>query len=636
MEVTICERDPEKPSAVSASNVAVSTPSRKQLRRQLAGDLDNIVLTAMRKEPQRRYASAAELSEDLRRHMEKLPIRAQGDRLVYRARKFARRHRLAVATALLVVASLIGGIVMTTLQARRAERRFEIARQLAKSVVADIRGPMERLPGSTALRASMIQTVVRYLDNLAEDPGGDPTFELEIADAYREVASVEAHPFRQNLGQTAAALDHFEKAIAIYSRHADRPETQVHALSGVIGTNIEAGDVEIRAGRPYAAQARLDKVMALATEADAKDRNAVAPGAWVYLYFRLGDAESRRGDSEKALPHYLKALEICRAQAVTDRSVNVRSTLRGAYVRVADAQKETGDLKSARDNYSTALWAVEEAMRQKDATLYEESMLSGAHQSLGNVLGNPEDLNYGDIAGAISHYRIAIGIDEKIAASDPHDVRARHDLGGSYRSFGSILLEEQPAEALTLYERSAVISRGLSEAEPSNTKYRRELALSLVGVGEALHRLGKPREALLKLAEAVKQLEHGAGDPPEVELFGLTARVHRDIGIALLDRGVEEVALDNLQRALAASGELIRRAPSNLYFQRQHANSMEFLGRYYARLSERRPELKTEARAWLHKSLAVWREWTRRKVAEPYAGVQERRLLALITSVDKM
>jgi hypothetical protein len=139
----------------------------------------------MRKEPQRRYASAAELSEDLRRHMEALPVLAQEDKWTYRAGKFIRRNRLTVGAAALVVASLIGGMISTTMQAHRAERRFELARQLARAMVADIKGPIGQLPGSTAVRASMIQTVLRYLDGLAQDPGRDPAFELEIADAYR-------------------------------------------------------------------------------------------------------------------------------------------------------------------------------------------------------------------------------------------------------------------------------------------------------------------------------------------------------------------------------------------------------------------------------------------------------------------
>jgi eukaryotic-like serine/threonine-protein kinase len=75
-----CEVDPEKPSTAAYRNADEGLNVRKQAKRQLSGDLDNIVLNVMRKEPQRRYDSAAALSEDLRRHLEALPILAQADR----------------------------------------------------------------------------------------------------------------------------------------------------------------------------------------------------------------------------------------------------------------------------------------------------------------------------------------------------------------------------------------------------------------------------------------------------------------------------------------------------------------------------------------------------------------------------
>jgi len=98
------------------------------------------------------------------------------------------------------------------------------------------------------------------------------------------------------------------------------------------------------------------------------------------------------------------------------------------------------------------------------------------------------------------------------------------------------------------------------------------------------------------------------------------------------DRGAHE----NYRQALAVTEELIRRAPSSLYFQRQHADTFETLGRYYRALARRRPELKLEARQWLQKSLAIWRDWRRRGVGSPYAGMRERQVTALIAAIDKM
>jgi serine/threonine protein kinase len=125
----ISEEEPERPStAVSQRpdrNSPRSGPSRTgPLRnpKSLRGDLDNIVLMAMRKEPARRYTSVGQFSEDIRRHLEGLPVRARKDTVTYRASTFVKRHRIGVAAAALILLSLVGGIVTTLRQAQTAER----------------------------------------------------------------------------------------------------------------------------------------------------------------------------------------------------------------------------------------------------------------------------------------------------------------------------------------------------------------------------------------------------------------------------------------------------------------------------------------------------------------------------------
>src|SRR5262249_51621577 len=115
IERAICELEPEKPSTAvkrsheiadpSVSTVTTITPKdvsrtregdTQKLRRRLSGDLDVIVLTALRKEPQRRYATVYEFSEDIRRHLEQQPIKARSSKIIYRVSKFVHRHKEAV------------------------------------------------------------------------------------------------------------------------------------------------------------------------------------------------------------------------------------------------------------------------------------------------------------------------------------------------------------------------------------------------------------------------------------------------------------------------------------------------------------------------------------------------------------
>lgn len=132
-------------------------------------------------------------------------------------------------------------------------------------------------------------------------------------------------------------------------------------------------------------------------------------------------------------------------------TVNSRSTLRGAYINLAGSQLQAGDLSGARENYEIALRLAEWSVRLPDATVYERSMVGDAHENLGDLMGNPDDLNFGDSAAAISHYRTAVEIFETIAAADRNDMRAKDNLAGVCRNFGMIQLAENPAEALKLY-----------------------------------------------------------------------------------------------------------------------------------------------------------------------------------------
>ena len=119
---------PAEADAAAAHNQA----SRRKVRRALRGDLDNILLMALRKEPERRYASVDQFAEDLRAYLDGMPVRARGDALRYRAMKFMSRHRYAVAAAALCVFSLVVGIVTTTWQARIAAEQSMIAREEAR------------------------------------------------------------------------------------------------------------------------------------------------------------------------------------------------------------------------------------------------------------------------------------------------------------------------------------------------------------------------------------------------------------------------------------------------------------------------------------------------------------------------
>ncbi len=236
----IVDTDPERPSTVVTRAQSprptevsldlekiVRTIDAKRLQRELRGDLDNIVLMALRKEPARRYASAEQLADDVSRYLDDLPIRAHADTWTYRTQKFLSRNRWSSAFAVLAGVALIGGIVATSYQAKvardaqlRAETLFADVRKLANSYLFEVHDAVRDLPGATPVREMLVKNSVAYLDRLSRDAGQDPTLMAEIASGYDRLGDVQGAWRTASLGDTKGAETSFRKAIELRGRAA--------------------------------------------------------------------------------------------------------------------------------------------------------------------------------------------------------------------------------------------------------------------------------------------------------------------------------------------------------------------------------------------------------------------------------
>jgi tetratricopeptide (TPR) repeat protein len=300
---------------------------------------------------------------------------------------------------------------------------------------------------------------------------------------------------------------------------------------------------------------------------------------------------------------------------------------------VAGAQKNAGDLASARATYETALRLAEEIATRPDATIYERSNVASAHQSLGDILGNPEQLNLGDRERVLAHYRKAQRIAEELAAADPKDIRARSDLSDLYRSFGAVLLDGDPAEAFPYYSKALAISEELSAADPANLAGKRHLALDLLGTGGALRGLERKDEAAQHARRGLALMQSViAAAPGEIGWMVDLCRGYAVLGRILLARGDETGAVENYEASLVTAEKLLQRNPAALNFQRARADALASLARCYLSLRAR-PDRKAIARTRLEESLTVWRDWNIRGVATPYAARRFDETLSVIKSL---
>ena len=177
---------------------------------------------ALRKEPERRYASVDQFSEDIRRHLEGLPVSAHQDTFRYRASKFVRRNKAGVVAALLLFFAILAGMVATLwqshlaqLERNKAENRFGDVRKLANSYLFDVYPQIENLEGSLKARETILQNALKYLDSLAKEASGDLELQAELATAYEKVGDVQGALNNSNLGNTKAGLETYGKANAL-------------------------------------------------------------------------------------------------------------------------------------------------------------------------------------------------------------------------------------------------------------------------------------------------------------------------------------------------------------------------------------------------------------------------------------
>jgi eukaryotic-like serine/threonine-protein kinase len=197
----------------------------------VSGDLDNILLMALRKDPSRRYLSVQHLADDIDRVLAHRPVSARPDTIGYRSAKFIRRHRYTFTAAVLAVGAMIAGMAGAAYQAHMAQRRFEDVRTLAHTFVFDLHDEVARLEGSTQIRDTIVRTGLGYLDDLARSAGRDLALQKEIADAYQKIGDSEGFPTKPNLGRMQDALVSYRKAGGIYQRIAARDATYLPDLA---------------------------------------------------------------------------------------------------------------------------------------------------------------------------------------------------------------------------------------------------------------------------------------------------------------------------------------------------------------------------------------------------------------------
>ncbi len=530
----ILEVEPAQPSEAMRS---------KAERRRLRGDLDFIVLKALRKDPARRYPSVEALLDDIERHRVGLPVRARSDSLAYRARKFLGRHRLAVAVVALVVLALAAGLAGTLWQARATAREAAKARAVKNFVVGLFRvSKPEESRGREITARELLQLGARRIDSgLARQP----ELQAELLDVLGVIhRDLGLYPEADSLLQRAVGLSrttygasHPEVAAKLtdwagvlaargsYGRADSLLRNALDILRGARGsgdtsvaTTLSAlASVQRRMGNFARAESLYGAALKIDRGPRGGDQLRVADDL-----DNLGLVLEEAGELKRADSSYQAALRLRRELLDPDHPQVIMSlyhlaTLREKELEYPEAERlEREVLERRRRIYPAGHPEIAYALQTLGNTLqiqggYTEAeslglealgilraRLGGDHPETLELVSNLGTLKYekGDLKGAETDFRQALAAWKRSLGEDhPTTLQALNDVAAALK------YQRRYAEAEPLYRQALALRRKrLGETHPDVGAAWGNLAELLAEMGE----LDEARRAYLTSLEITR------------------------------------------------------------------------------------------------------------------------------------
>ena len=510
VERAIVDDDAERPSTIAGKTVNERAAARRataaQLRRRLRGDLDTIVLTAMRKDPAHRYATVERLAADVRRHLEGRPISARPQTLRYRAGRLLRRHpwRAAAAAGFVLLLGSFG--VVSSMQSARTAREADKARRLSGFLVNLFATPNPWNGRGAAITArELLDSGAARIDReLADQPAvrgqllwemGRAYWGLGLYDRSKTLLDSALAIKRRTLGNDADVASELLFLSDLTFEHGDLFAAESLAAAALTSRRAHArsGDAALIMPLLYLAEARrqLDRSeeaepLVLEAVAIQRSRSGRDPLALALALNDLGHVKRDLGDYAAAESLYREALGIRRA-SLGDEHPDVANLL----VNVALAAHQRGDTAAV-----TLFRRGLEIKRRLFGDHHPEIALD--QSALAEILADR-----GELAAAESLYRTALQTQR--AALAPAHPRIATSLAG----LGRTLLEQGATAPAETAIREAI---GLMERSLPSTHSRLADARSLLGACLTAQRRYAEAESLLVASAGALEKRWGPGD----------------------------------------------------------------------------------------------------------------------------
>jgi non-specific serine/threonine protein kinase/serine/threonine-protein kinase len=439
---------------LAAAAARRSTDPRRLLR-DLTGELQWITLRALEKEPDRRYSSAAELAADIRRHLADEPVLAAAPSTIYRLRKLARRHRVGVAAAGLVLAAVFAGGIAAGVGLRRAVRAEEVARREAESSkqVADFLVELfhasspDRTLGEVVTARTLLDEGTRRIETALQE---DPLVRARVLDAISGSY--------QNLGHFEEAIRLAREALEAAESAEPRPGLEVarrvYGLAQALDTQEKSDSVDVL----------LDRAIGILEASDTPDT-----GLLTKCLYRKGAWWNHRGEGVIADSLLTRALRLAESESRPDTSALMR-----IHATKANIAHRRYDLREAERLYLRTLELSEQSG--------QPSWSIHAHRRLANVYRALDDPDK-----TAAHADEGVRLARQIYAPDHPSLADA--LGGQA---DAMILRGRYDEAAAVREEALRILR--ANGDPHGVTYELN-ALSILYLAAGKHDLAVARAA---------------------------------------------------------------------------------------------------------------------------------------------
>jgi eukaryotic-like serine/threonine-protein kinase len=514
----------------------------RQLDRTINRDLETICLKCLHKEPERRYGSAREVADDLRRFLRGEPIQARAAGRVERLLHWARREPVVAGLSLALAASLIVGLVLVGWQwyraethlalaekrlqlaeerREKAEHSFGLAHEAVNEFCVNVNDELEAISGLQRMRKRLLASALNYYVEFLKERGRTPELLLEQAEAYVNVGNI-----HHAVGDLAESRKAFDFALDIFRELHERDPANLQVRRKLVGALNNQGNNQI-------------------------------------------ELESARACFREALDLANRFLED------NFNDPNLLSSRSIALSNLGNWSRSRGRVSDARDYYQQARMIQEKLIKDRPGVDFYKSALAGTLHNLGVLRGQET----GGAPDALVFYQQVCDLREKLAKGQPRNFSRQADLASAYQALANTLQDcRRPTEAMETIHKSLEIRAALVKSNPGVNRFRSELASSYNVLGVLQSRAGDRDGALESHKKGRDLLATLTQVDPDPGCRQQLAHAYFNIGANHGANNRRDEERDSFQKSRELLEQLIKEHPDKLDYRCDLGRTLSNLG----------------------------------------------------------